>query len=179
MGTGRPDGWAGGRSGVAGRFDEDQGQRATVGSPADAPRDAGDAGSPARPVRAAPPGARRILIVDDNIDAGETLGILLRDSGSEVCVVHDGTSALDEAAAFVPDVVLLDIGLPGMDGFEVARRLREIPGLESALFVAVSGYALDEHRREATEAGIDRYFTKPVGIKALRELLATLPPPAE
>lgn len=123
----------------------------------------------------AAPAAHRILIVDDNVDAGDTLGILLRDGGNDVLVVHDGTTAIDQAASFLPDVVLLDIGLPGMDGFEVARRLRALPGLESALFVAVSGYALDQHRREATEAGIDRYFTKPVGIKALRDLLAATP----
>lgn len=163
---------------MAGRFEEVQGHRTTTGEPSDPRRPSRDVPAPPGPAGAALPLPRRILIVDDNIDAGETLGILLRDSGSEVCVVHDGASALSEAEEFLPDVVLLDIGLPGMDGFEVARRLREIPGLEAALFVAVSGYALDEHRKEATEAGIDRYFTKPVGIKALRELLAAAPPAA-
>lgn len=117
----------------------------------------------------------RILIVDDHVDAGETMGMLLRAAGHDVRVVNRGDAALDEAPRFRPDVVLLDIGLPGMDGFEVARRLREHFAAEPMLLVALSGYGQDEHRRQAREAGFDHFFTKPVSVKVLREFLAHPP----
>ena len=117
----------------------------------------------------------RVLVVDDHIDAGETMGMLLRAAGHDVRVVTSGTEALETAPGFEPSVVLLDIGLPGMDGYEVARRLREQFGPRPVLLVAISGYGQDEHRREAREAGFDHFFTKPVSIKTLREFLAAPP----
>lgn len=117
----------------------------------------------------------RILLVDDHIDAGETMGMLLRAAGHDVRVVTGGPEALEIATDFQPSVVLLDIGLPGMDGYEVARRLREQFGPRPVLLVAISGYGQDEHRRAAREAGFDHFFTKPVSIKTLREFLADPP----
>jgi CheY-like chemotaxis protein len=121
------------------------------------------------------PVLHRILVVDDHVDAGETMTMLLRAAGHDVRLVHRGPDALEEAARFHPSVVLLDIGLPGMDGYEVARRLRQQVAQEPMLLVAISGYGQDEHRREAREAGFDHFFTKPVSIKVLREFLANPP----
>src|ERR1041385_699294 len=110
---------------------------------------------------------RRILVVDDNPDASETLALLLRQTGHDVRTAKDGTDAQREATDFKPDVVLLDIGLPGMDGFEVARRLRAIEAMDGMLLIAISGYGLDEDRRRAREAGFDHYFTKPVSFATI------------
>jgi CheY-like chemotaxis protein len=108
----------------------------------------------------------RILIVDDNADAVEALQILLTSIGHEVRIALDGPTALDVAAAFVPELVLLDIGLPRMDGYEVARRMRAAPGLENAVLVAVTGYAGQEHQERAWAAGIDHVLLKPVTAEA-------------
>jgi DNA-binding response OmpR family regulator len=113
--------------------------------------------------------------VDDHRDASETLAILLRAAGHEVVVASDGMSALNHAPTFDPDVIFLDIGLPGISGFEVARRLRETQQHSGTVVVAISGYGTDLDRRRATEAGIQHYFTKPVGLDTLRDFLATLP----
>jgi DNA-binding response OmpR family regulator len=118
--------------------------------------------------------ALRILVVDDNEDASETLALLLRQTGHEVRVAADGASAQTAAEEFRPEVVLLDIGLPGMDGWEVARRLRTLD-LQGVRLVAISGYGLDEDRRRAREVGFDQYFTKPVSFATLREYLGQLP----
>jgi signal transduction histidine kinase len=115
---------------------------------------------------------RRVLVVDDNQDAAQSLACLLELEGHEVRTAHDGTAALETARAFPPDVVLLDIGLPGLDGYQVARRLRELLGLEQALLVAVTGYGQEEDRRRAEEAGFDHHLAKPVDLEALHELLA-------
>jgi PAS domain S-box-containing protein len=129
------------------------------------------ASSSGAPVRAGP--SRRVLVVDDNIDAAESMALLLRLSGHEVRVVYDGPSALAEARAHRPEVVLLDIGLPrGMDGYEVARRLRRECGLADVLLVAVTGYGQEEDRRRALEAGFDEHLTKPVDLDRLRQLVA-------
>ncbi len=114
----------------------------------------------------------RILVVDDNVDAATTLGMLLRLGGHEVLLSHDGPAALEAARSFVPDVVLLDIGLPGLDGYGVARVLRQSPETESALLIAVSGYGQDEDRRRSREAGFDQHLTKPVDFDVLTALLA-------
>ena len=114
---------------------------------------------------------RRILIVDDDIDAAEALGELLRDCGHEVATAHDGPQALDRARLQRPDVVLLDIGMPEMDGYEVAKRMREELGLGDALLVALTGYGEDRHRRLTREAGFDHHITKPVDASKLEELL--------
>ena len=114
---------------------------------------------------------RRVLVVDDDIDAAEALGELLRDCGHEVATAHDGPQALERARLHRPEVVLLDIGLPEMDGYEVAKRIRGDVGLSDAVLVALSGYDEDRHRRLAREAGFDRHVTKPVDAAKLEELL--------
>jgi signal transduction histidine kinase len=130
-------------------------------------RDAGrplSAGSARRPLR--------VLVVDDNVDGAQSLGLLLGLIGHEARVVHDGPQALEAAAAFRPEVVLLDIGLPrGMDGYEVARRLRAQPGLETASLVALTGYGGEEERAHAREAGFSAHFVKPVDLEVLGKLL--------
>jgi signal transduction histidine kinase len=117
------------------------------------------------------PGGRRVLVVDDNGDAAESLALLLRLAGHEARVAHDGPGALKEAEAFPPDAVLLDIGLPGMDGYEVARRLRRLEGARSATLVAVTGYGQDDDLRRSKEAGFDHHLIKPVDPSTLYDLL--------
>jgi CheY-like chemotaxis protein len=120
---------------------------------------------------AADPAPRRVLVVDDNADAARLLARLLEASGHQAEVAHDGPAALERAQARPPDVVLLDIGLPGMDGYEVARRLRQSVG-DRPLLVALTGYGQDEDRRRSREAGMDDHLTKPVDPRTLKELLA-------
>ena len=114
---------------------------------------------------------RRILVVDDSRDAAETLALLLTLSGHEVLVAHDGPGALALAVAERPTVVLLDIGLPGMDGYEVCRRARE-QGLRDTTIIAMSGYGQDRDRQRSSEAGFDGHTVKPVAISELTALLA-------
>ena len=126
----------------------------------------------APPMAAVPAGPkRRILVVDDNVDAAEALGELLRDYGHEVATAHDGPQALDNARLHHPEVILLDISMPEMDGYEVARRIRDEVGLGDALLIALSGYGEDRHRRLAREAGFDQHVTKPVDTSKLEALL--------
>ena len=120
--------------------------------------------------------AVRVLLVDDNVDAAESLAMLLRLWGHEVAVAHDGPAALRAAEAQRPEVALLDIGLPGMDGYELARRLRSQPGLGRAVLVALTGWGQEEDRRRSQEAGFDHHLTKPVELSALQELLAQTQP---
>ena len=116
---------------------------------------------------------RRVLVVDDNEDAARSLArILSRIYGQEVRVAHDGPSALELAGEFRPEVVLLDIGMPVMDGCEVARRLRARPEFEETLLVAISGWGQEADRKRTEEAGIDRHFVKPVDPDALGDLIA-------
>ena len=120
-----------------------------------------------------------MLVVDDNVDAAESLAMLLRMSGHEVRTAYTGPTALEAAAAHPPDVVLLDIGLPGMDGYEVARRLRQDPRLEGVRLVAMTGYGDEADRRLAQEAGFDQHLVKPVDFLKVEGLLtALLAPPA-
>jgi signal transduction histidine kinase len=121
----------------------------------------------------------RVLVVEDNIDAAESLATLLRLWNHDVNVVHDGCAALDAAREQKPEVVLLDIGLPGLDGYQVARRLREEIGLDQALLVAMTGYGQPEDRRRSQEAGIQYHFVKPVEPLVLRNLLAGAALPAK
>jgi signal transduction histidine kinase len=116
---------------------------------------------------------RRILVVDDNVDAADALAELLRDYGHDVRAVHDGPSAIEQAGLHHPDIVLLDIGMPGSDGYEVARRMRTELGLKATL-VALTGYGEARHRRLSRDAGFDQHVTKPVDIRKLEKLL-TLP----
>ena len=129
-----------------------------------------DGAPPIAAIAAAGP-RRRILVVDDNVDAAEALGELLRDFGHEVATAHDGPQALDNARLHRPEIVLLDISMPEMDGYEVARRIRGELGLGDALLIALTGYGEDRHRRLAREAGFDQHVTKPVDASKLEELL--------
>jgi CheY-like chemotaxis protein len=111
-------------------------------------------------------------VVDDNVDAANSLAMLMaRAYGQEVRVAHDGPEALAVAVEFLPEVVLLDIGLPGMDGHEVARRLRERPEFGSATLVALTGWGQESDRRKSSEAGFDRHLVKPADPADLRALL--------
>jgi signal transduction histidine kinase/CheY-like chemotaxis protein len=115
----------------------------------------------------------RVLVVDDNADTADTLATLLELEGHQVKLAHDGPTALAAAATFRPDAVVLDLGLPGMDGFEVARRLRDRTGGNGPVLVAVSGYGQDEDRNRARLAGFDHHLVKPAEIGTLASLLAT------
>jgi CheY-like chemotaxis protein len=116
----------------------------------------------------------RILVVDDNRDSAESLAMLLRLTGQDVRTVHDGRQALILAEAYRPDLVLLDIGLPGIDGYEVARRLRSVPWIGTTTLVALTGYGGEDDRRQARAAGFDHHMVKPVDFGALHRLLAAL-----
>jgi CheY-like chemotaxis protein/two-component sensor histidine kinase len=119
---------------------------------------------------------RRILVVDDNQDSADSLRQVLEFIGHDVRAVYDGRSALEIVAALQPDVVLLDIGLPGMSGYEVARKMREMPELRGVFLVAQTGWGQDKDRRKTKEAGFDVHLVKPVRLEALERLLATLEP---
>jgi CheY-like chemotaxis protein len=116
----------------------------------------------------------RVLVVDDNVDSAESMALLLSLDGHEVRTAFDGPGALARAAEFGPEAVLLDIGLPGMDGYEVARRMRELPGLENALMIAITGYGQDDDRARSRAAGFDHHLVKPVDPEALSALLDSL-----
>jgi len=113
----------------------------------------------------------RILIVDDNVDTARSLKLLLSMGGHEVEIAHDGLATLKVADSFRPDVILLDIGLPRMDGYEVARRLRARPDMQRALLVALTGYGQDDDRRRSQEAGFSAHLVKPVRLEILQALL--------
>jgi CheY-like chemotaxis protein len=114
---------------------------------------------------------RRVLVVDDNVDAADGLGMLLRISGHEVRTAYDGAEALDVIQSFPADVILLDIGLPKIDGYEVARRVREIPGRENVVLIALTGWGQAEARHRTDEAGFDIHLTKPIDPTLLMKLL--------
>lgn len=115
--------------------------------------------------------AKRILIVDDNEDAAEMLGMLLSSRGHEVAIAHDGISALEKVRAFKPDVLCLDIGLPHLDGYALAARIREIDLGKRPTLIAVTGYGQDKDRSKALESGFDHHLVKPVNIEALYQIL--------
>ncbi len=131
----------------------------------------------ARSARAAeaPPLPRRILVIEDNLDAAESLGAVLQLEGHSVEVAHDGPQGIARARELRPDVVLCDIGLPGMDGYEVARTLRAEPASRRPFLVALSGYALPEDQGRATDAGFDAHLSKPPVIEQLRSAIARAP----
>ena len=128
---------------------------------------------PRPPATAEPAKPRRILVVDDNVDAARTLAELLALNGHETHVAHDGPSAIDSVRRLHPDVAILDIGLPGFSGLEVARRLRRDPSLEGLFLVALSGWVQPEDLVRSREAGFDHHLAKPVGAATL-ELLFSL-----
>jgi two-component system CheB/CheR fusion protein len=114
----------------------------------------------------------RILIVDDNEDVAESEALLLSQAGHEIRVANSGEEALDIAPSFQPEAVILDIGMPGMDGYEVARRLRNKGGLEKTKLIALSGYGSKEDLIKAREAGFDIHLTKPVEIDTLTKAIS-------
>jgi CheY-like chemotaxis protein len=135
-------------------------------------------GSPVPPSiaqAAARPGSEtglRILIVDDNRDSAESLASLLRIHGNDVCTAYDGSQALAVAQDYHPEVILLDLGLPGINGFEVARQMRLSHVLAGTTLVAITGFGTDNDRRLSKDAGFDHHLVKPVDLTALRQLLA-------
>jgi two-component system CheB/CheR fusion protein len=132
---------------------------------------------PGEAVRAVPrersdgePVSRRVLVTDDNVDGAETLAIVLRQAGHNVRVANSGSATLEMARDFQPQTVFLDVGMPGMDGYETARKLRAMAGLENALLVALTGFGQESDRWQAREAGFDEFLVKP----ALPEVVAAL-----
>jgi CheY-like chemotaxis protein len=121
---------------------------------------------------AAPAAAgRRVLVVDDNVDAAESLGLLLAVGGHQIKVVHSGRAAIDAAQAFRPELVLLDIGLPDLSGYEVAAALRRGDAATAMRIVALTGWGNVEAREKSAASGFDLHLTKPVEIGMLQELL--------
>jgi CheY-like chemotaxis protein len=121
--------------------------------------------------------ARRILVADDNADAAESLAQILQLMGNEVLTVVDGVEAVERAPVFAPDIVMLDIGMPRMNGYEACRCLRGQEAGSAAVIIAVTGWGQDEDRAKAREAGFDLHLTKPVDPLAVEALLAALPAP--
>jgi CheY-like chemotaxis protein len=124
------------------------------------------------PIPALPP--RRVLVVDDNRDAAESMGMLLKLLGVDAHVVHNGPDALAAVGFYKPTVVLLDIGMPGMDGKEVARRIRQRPDAKDITLIALTGWGQEEDRRRTMAAGFDFHLIKPADINALRALLMSI-----
>ena len=116
----------------------------------------------------------RVLIVDDNVDTVLSFSMLLKASGSEVKTAHDGPTAVKIAQEYVPDVVLLDIGLPGLNGYEVARQIRKQPSLRNVVLVALTGYGQESDKQASTEAGFNHHLIKPARIAEIRQILETV-----
>ena len=115
---------------------------------------------------------QRILVVDDNRDAADSLATLLSQLNAEVATVNDGISALETIETFKPSVILLDIGMPNLDGFELARQIRQRPESRHMILIALTGWGQEEDRRQSRQAGIDHHLIKPVNLHSLRNLLA-------
>lgn len=120
------------------------------------------------------PRLMRIMVIDDNMDAADSFSMLLQIIGHETRVEHSGTAALAAVEQWTPDVVFLDIGLPGMNGYEVLSRLRERPALSGTAVVAITGWGSPEDRRRAEAAGFAAHLTKPADMADVERLLATL-----
>ena len=116
----------------------------------------------------------RVLVVDDNMDAAQSLGLLLEASGHHVRTAYDGPTALEVAFEFRPNIVLLDIGLPGIDGFEVAKRLRQDPSLSGVVLVAMTGYGKETDKLRSHDAGFNHHLVKPADFVKVKEILATV-----
>jgi CheY-like chemotaxis protein len=113
----------------------------------------------------------KVLVVDDNVDSAKMLALMLQLAGHDARAAFDGPSALAVAAGFIPEVVFLDIGMPGMDGYAVAHRLRETPGLENVVLVAMTGFNDPEDRQRARDAGFDHYLVKPADPEEVAKIL--------
>ncbi len=122
-----------------------------------------------------PARGRRLLVVDDNRDSANMLAALLEVMGHEARTAHDGPHALSIAAEYRPDAIFLDIGLPGMNGYDVARKLRSSPELARVTLIALTGYGQDEDRRQVREAGFDYHLVKPTGADELAKIIDALP----
>jgi signal transduction histidine kinase len=138
------------------------------------PAHQGDKGKPDEIALSVVPSGHRLLVVDDNQDAAISLAMLLRLQGHEVRVAHSGSAALELVKIFTPDLVFLDIGMPGMDGYEVARRIREQPGLGKIVLAALTGWGQQEDRRRTAQAGFDHHLVKPPEPELVAKLLAAL-----
>ena len=134
----------------------------------------GEDAAPAAAHEPARPGGAHVLLVEDNRDTAESLTMLLDLYGHRVRTVYDGVAALDAAGAEAPDVMLVDIGLPGMDGYEVARRIRRDAHLRDVRLIALTGYGRDEDRRQALAAGFDHHLVKPVNPETLNGLVMSV-----
>jgi signal transduction histidine kinase/DNA-binding response OmpR family regulator len=122
--------------------------------------------------KTSPSHSLRVLVVDDNVDAADTLADLLRLSGHDVRLAYDGRSAVEAALTFRPTAIVLDLGLPGLNGYEVARHLRDQPATRDAMLIAVSGYGQEEDRRRSTSAGFHKHYVKPLDFQILLSTLA-------
>ena len=138
---------------------------------ATAPREIAGAVEPERSLN-----GRRILVVDDNRDGADSLAMILEIGGHSVETSYDGPSAVARAAIFAPHVVFLDLGMPGMDGFETARRIRALPQGAAMTLIALTGWGQDRDRHLTREAGFDAHLVKPIDPMAIEDLLTTLPP---
>jgi CheY-like chemotaxis protein len=147
-----------------------QGSEFTIRIPLGDTRPIAAPANDAKPARSA--NSRRVLVVDDNKDAANSLGLLLRHDGHEVAVAFNGKSAIEKAGEMQPDFVLLDIGLPDINGYEVAREIRKESGERLLVLVALTGWGQDEDRQKSRYAGIDHHWVKPVDYRALAALLA-------
>jgi CheY-like chemotaxis protein/nitrogen-specific signal transduction histidine kinase len=127
---------------------------------------------PALAIRSTPVARRRVLLIDDNVDMRETLAACLSMQGHDVTEAGDGPSALQLASEFAPDVIVIDIGLPEMDGYEVARRFRANPLMRDVRLVALTGYGQQEDKQKAVNAGFDEHLTKPVDSATLEQVIA-------
>ena len=122
---------------------------------------------------------RRILVVDDNRDSAGSLAMLLRLTGNEVCIAYDGLEGFQAAERFVPDVVLLDIGMPRLNGYDACRRIRNEAWGKGMVLIAMTGWGQDDDRRRTLEAGFDGHMVKPVDPNALMHILASKSPAPE
>ncbi|MEJ8840058.1 hybrid sensor histidine kinase/response regulator [Ramlibacter sp. AN1133] len=148
------------------------GSKFTVRLPVSSAMPPAEPGADAHKLHASRDKGVRVLVVDDNVDGAETMAQFLRILGYETLTEHDGLAAVSAAATFRPDVVVLDIGLPRLNGHEAARRIRQTPGGSEILLIAVSGWGQAEDRRKSKEAGFDRHFVKPVELETLMEVMA-------
>jgi CheY-like chemotaxis protein len=127
---------------------------------------------------ASTPLPRRVLVIEDNRDARETFRMMLELAGHEVLEAEEGQQGLELLRAVRPDIAVIDVGLPGLDGYEVARRFRAEPASDSVVLVALTGYGTPEARERSQQAGFDHHLIKPVNPELLRELMNRSGPPA-
>jgi CheY-like chemotaxis protein len=116
----------------------------------------------------------RVLVVDDNVDTAWTFSMLLKATGHNVRTAHDGPTAIQAALDYRPDVVLLDIGLPGLNGYEVAKRIRHDPVLKNVVLIALTGYGQETDRQTSLQAGFNHHLVKPAHLGQLQKILATV-----